>query len=82
MTVQNTEREARRDLSSQSEEMAAMQAKYSREIEDLERQVSRKDREKRNLEDELREGRDELGRERDTVRELKVCCGTMSVGSN
>lgn len=72
MTVQNTEREARRDLSNASEEMSAMQSKYQREIDELERQMSRKDREKRNLEDEVRDARDELGRERETVRELKV----------
>ncbi len=72
-TTQNTEREARRDLSSASEEIAALRASHSREVDDLERQIARKDREKRSLEDELRESRDELSREREVIRELKVC---------
>jgi len=72
MSVQNTEREARRDLSNASEEIAALQSKHLREIDDLERQISRKDREKRNLEDEMKERQDDLSRERETVRELKV----------
>lgn len=71
-STQNTEREARRDLSSASEELAAVRSAHAREIDDLERTVARKDREKRALEDEMREGRDELSREREVVRELKV----------
>lgn len=72
MTVQTTEREARRDLSNASEEIAALQAKHAREIDDLERQISRKDREKRNLEEELKERQEDMSRERETIRELKV----------
>ena len=72
LSVQNTEREARRDLSNASEEIASLQAKHLREIDDLERQVNRKDREKRNLEEELKERQDDLSRERETVRDLKV----------
>jgi len=72
-TTQNTEREARRDLSSASEEIAALRSAHLREIDDLERQVARKDREKRSLEEELKDSRDELSRERETIRELKVC---------
>ena len=72
MTVQNTEREARRDLSSASEEIAALQVKHSREIDDLERQINRKERERQNLEDELKQRQDDLARERETIRELKV----------
>ncbi|KAL7421256.1 kinesin-like nuclear fusion protein [Cryptotrichosporon argae] len=70
-STQNTEREARRDLSNASEEIAALRAAHARELDELERQVARKDRERRGLENELRDSRDELGRERDTVRELK-----------
>jgi len=73
--VQNTEREARRDLSHASEEIAELQAKHSREIDDLERQIGRKDREKRNLEDELKERQEDLSREKETIRELKVRWG-------
>ncbi|KAK1922557.1 P-loop containing nucleoside triphosphate hydrolase protein [Papiliotrema laurentii] len=69
--VTDTEREKRRELSNASEEIAALSAKYMREIEDLEGQIRRKDREKRNLEEELKESRDELSRERETIRELK-----------
>ncbi|WRT69051.1 uncharacterized protein IL334_006034 [Kwoniella shivajii] len=70
-STQNTEREARRDLSSASEELAAVRAAHAREVDDLERTVARKDREKRGLEDEMRESRDELSRERDIIRQLK-----------
>ncbi|WWC73102.1 uncharacterized protein I206_107067 [Kwoniella pini CBS 10737] len=70
-STQNTEREARRDLSSASEELAALRAAHAREIDDLERTVARKDREKRGMEDELRDSRDDLSRERETIRQLK-----------
>lgn len=66
------EREGRRNLSNASEEIASLKATHMREVEELERQVQRKDREKRGLEDELRESRDEISRERQTVRDLKV----------
>lgn len=72
LTAQNTEREARRELSTASEELSAMRASHAREVDDLERQIMRKDREKSGLEDEMRASRDELTRERETVRELKV----------
>jgi kinesin family protein C1 len=71
-STQNTEREARRDLTNASEEIAALRTAHLREIDDLERQVARKDREKRGLEEELKDSRDELSRERETVRGLKV----------
>nr|XP_019048058.1 kinesin family member C1 [Kwoniella bestiolae CBS 10118]OCF26988.1 kinesin family member C1 [Kwoniella bestiolae CBS 10118] len=70
-STQNTEREARRDLSSASEELAALRASHTREIDDLERTIARKDREKRGLEEELRDSREELSRERETIRQLK-----------
>lgn len=70
--TQNVEREARRDLTNASEEIAAMKASHAREVDDLERQIVRKDREKERLEEEIKEGRDELRTERETVRELKV----------
>jgi kinesin family protein C1 len=79
--VTDTEREKRRELSNASEEIAALSAKYMREIEDLEGQIRRKDREKRNLEEELKESRDELSRERETIRELKVGSPGFSVPS-
>lgn len=71
-STQNTEREARRDLSSASEELAALRSAHAREVDDLERTTARKDREKRALEDEVKDSRDELSREREVVRELKV----------
>ncbi|WWC64033.1 uncharacterized protein I303_106639 [Kwoniella dejecticola CBS 10117] len=70
-STQNTEREARRDLSSASEELAALRAAHAREVDDFERTIARKDREKRGMEDELRDSRDELSRERETIRQLK-----------
>jgi kinesin family protein C1 len=70
--TQTTEREAQRSLSTVGEELATVRAGHAREIDELERTISRKDREKRNMEDELREARDELSREREVVRGLKV----------
>ena len=72
LQTENTEREARRELSTASEEIASLRSAHAREIDDLERTVSRKDREKRNLEEEMRDQADELSRERQTIRELKV----------
>ncbi|WVO22624.1 uncharacterized protein IAS62_003954 [Cryptococcus decagattii] len=71
-STQMTERAARLDLTSASEEIAALRSSHAREVDELERTIARKDREKKNLEDELRDGRDELSRERDIVRALKV----------
>lgn len=71
-STQNVERETRRDLSTASEEIASLKASHAREVEELERQVQRKDREKRGLEEELKESRDEISRERQVVRDLKV----------
>lgn len=71
--TQNTEREARKDLSHASEELAALRATHAREIDELERTVARKDREKRNIEEELRDRADEATRDREAIRELKVC---------
>lgn len=71
-STQMTERAARLDLTSASEEIAALRSSHAREVDELERAIARKDREKENLEDELRDGRDELSRERDIVRALKV----------
>ncbi|OXG62068.1 kinesin family member C1 [Cryptococcus neoformans c8] len=70
-STQTTERAARLDLTSASEEIAALRSSHAREIDELERTIARKEREKKNLEDELRDGRDELSRERDIVRTLK-----------
>lgn len=72
LQTENTEREARRELSTASEEIAALRSAHAREIDDLERTVARKDREKRNLEEEMRDQADELSRERQTIRDLKV----------
>lgn len=71
--TENTEREARRELSTASEEIASLRSAHAREIDELERTVARKDREKRNMEEEMRDQADELSRERQTIRDLKVC---------
>jgi kinesin family protein C1 len=76
-STQSHEREARRDLSSASEELQAVRSAHAREIDDLERQLQRKEREKRGLEDDLRELREDLSRERESVRELKVYSGRL-----
>lgn len=72
LQTENTEREARRELSTASEEIAALRSSHSREVDELERTIARKDREKRNLEEEMQDRADELSRERQTIRDLKV----------
>jgi kinesin family protein C1 len=72
MNVQNTEREARKELSSASEEISALSARHAREVEELDSQIRKKERENRALEDELRDSREDLSREKENVRELKV----------
>ena len=78
--TQNTEREARKDLTNASEELAVLRANHAREIDELERTVARKDREKRNIEEELRDRADEATRDREAIRELKVCLLTRGLG--
>jgi kinesin family member C1 len=77
--TQATERESARSLSAAGEELANLRSSHAREVDELERTISRKDREKRNLEDEVREARDELGREREVVRGLKVSLNSEAV---
>ena len=81
LQTENTEREARRELSTASEEIAALRSAHAREIDDLERTIARKDREKRNLEEEMRDQADELSRERQTIRDLKVTPSHVCLGS-
>ncbi|ODN74458.1 hypothetical protein L202_06845 [Cryptococcus amylolentus CBS 6039] len=71
-STQSTERAARRDLSTASEELASLRAAHAREVDELERTILRKDREKRGLEEEVRDSREELSRERDSVRTIKA----------
>jgi kinesin family protein C1 len=52
--------------------LAALRATHAREIDELERTVARKDREKRNIEEELKDRAEEATRDREAIRELKV----------
>lgn len=72
LTSQNEEREARRNLSSAGEEIAALKSKHRDEVDELERQVTKKERERRDLEMELGDVRADLDLTRAEVRELKV----------
>lgn len=71
-TSQNEEREARRNLSSAGEEIATLKAKHRDEVDELERQVKKREREGRELEAELGDVRADLDLTRAEVRELKV----------
>lgn len=66
------EREARRGLSNAGEEMAALRSKHAFEVEDLERRLIRKERENKELEDDMRDVRSDLDITKGEVRELKV----------
>lgn len=72
LQTENTEREARRELSTASEEIAALRSAHAREVDELERTIARKDREKRNFEEEMQDRAEELSRERQTIRDLRV----------
>jgi len=52
--------------------LAVLRATHAREIDELERTVARKDREKRNIEEELKDRAEEATRDREAIRELKV----------
>lgn len=72
LNAEDKERENRRALSNGSEELEALRAGHLREMEEVERQLRSKERENRGLLSELAESSEELGRQRDLVRELRV----------
>lgn len=72
LNAEDKERENRRALSNGSEEMEALRARHLRDMEEIERQLRTKERENRGLLDELSESSEELGRQRDIVRDLRV----------
>lgn len=71
-STQNDEREARRNLSTAGEEMAAMREKHRDEVDELERKLSKKERERKELEDDCRDLKNELESSKGEVRDLKV----------
>lgn len=71
-STQSDEREARRNLSSAGEEMAAMREKHRDEVDELERKLSKKERERKELEDDCRDLKNELESSKGEVRDLKV----------
>ena len=77
--AQTTERETHNNLNQTGEELAELRRAHAREVEELDATVRRKEREKRNMEEELQEARDELSRERETVRGLKVSLDTSQI---
>jgi kinesin family protein C1 len=71
-STQNTEREARRNLSTAGEEIAALREKHRGELDDVERQLAKRERERRDLEDDLRACRADLEEARGQVRDVKA----------
>lgn len=71
-STQNTEREARRNLSTAGEEIAALREKHRNELDDVERQLAKRERERRDLEDDLRACRADLEEARGQVRDVKA----------
>ncbi|KAI5449921.1 kinesin-like nuclear fusion protein [Naganishia albida] len=71
-STQNDEREARRNLSTAGEEMAAMREKHRDEVDELERKLSKKERERKDLEDDCRDLKNELESSKGEVRDLKA----------
>ena len=62
----------RRELGIASEELEHLKKRHANEIMDLEMDIKRKDRENRELQDELRVCKSELERERETISQLKA----------
>ncbi|KAJ9094190.1 hypothetical protein QFC19_008041 [Naganishia cerealis] len=71
-TTQNDEREARRNLSTAGEEMAAMREKHRDEIDELERKLSKKERERKELEEDCKDLKGDLESCKGEVRDLKA----------
>lgn len=70
--VTQDERDTRKKLSEASEELASLRVAHARETADLQRQLEHKERSNRNLEEEMQRGLEELIKERDIVRKLRV----------
>ncbi|KAJ9124334.1 hypothetical protein QFC22_001134 [Naganishia vaughanmartiniae] len=71
-TTQNDEREARRNLSTAGEEIAAMREKHRDEVDELERKLSKKERERKELEEDCKDLRSDLESCKGEVRDLKA----------
>lgn len=71
-STKTLELESRRNLLAASDENEALKKRHAREIADMELSLSRKDRECRELKDEIEGLRREVKSERDTVSALKV----------
>lgn len=71
-TTQNDEREARRNLSTAGEEIAAMREKHRDEVDELERKLGKKERERKEMEEDCKELRSDLESCKGEVRDLKV----------
>jgi predicted RNase H-like nuclease (RuvC/YqgF family) len=71
-TTKTQELESRRTMLAAADELAALRSKYSSTVSDLELTISRKDRECRELKEEVEILRGELRRERELVITLKV----------
>ena len=61
--------------------MVAMREKHRDEVDELERKLSKKERERKELEDDCRDLKHELESSKGEVRDLKVCLSERS-GSN
>ncbi|KAJ9106331.1 hypothetical protein QFC21_001477 [Naganishia friedmannii] len=71
-TTQNDEREARRNLSTAGEELAAMREKHRDEVDDLERKLSKKERERKELKEDCKQLRSDLESCKGEARDLKL----------
>lgn len=73
------EREARRNLSTAGEEIAALREKHRGEMDDVERQLAKRERERRDLEDDLRTCKADLEEARGQVRDIKAALNAQAM---
>ncbi|EIN09479.1 C-terminal kinesin [Punctularia strigosozonata HHB-11173 SS5] len=79
MTItRNQELNQRREIDSMIEELDTMRKKHAREVMDLEMDMRKKDRENRELQEDLKCCRSDLARERESVSQLKATVASQS----
>jgi kinesin family protein C1 len=78
-SAQTTEREARRNLSTAGEEIAALREKHRAEMDELEHRLNKRERENRDLQDDLRGARSDLESARGEVRDVKAALNAQAM---
>jgi kinesin family protein C1 len=78
-SAQTTEREARRNLSTAGEEIVALREKHRAEMDELEHRLNKRERENRDLQDDLKGARSDLESARGEVRDVKAALNAQAM---